>query len=80
MLVTFQNILIDPANPCGIGPKAGSYSLWQLAGCIVQVFKHTGSRPVEVSTVFKDDIDKRKAEERIATNDLCPRDCQHLCG
>ncbi len=53
VLITFQNILIDPTDACSIGSKAGRHTLRQFAGSIIQIFEDARAGPVEIGAVFK---------------------------
>ena len=52
----------------------------QAAGDKIQVFQHSGTGPVKVGAVFKNNVDKRDAEKRKPANDFCKWYRQHGGG
>jgi hypothetical protein len=72
--------LIYPPDPGGIRAQSRINSGGQLAAYIIEVFQNPGPGPVNIGTVFKDDVDQRQAELREAAHDLGFGDGQHGGG
>ncbi len=64
-----HHILIDPANPGGVGPKAWGHALRQPARGGTQIFEHARPRPIDIGSFLENHIDKRDAEIREAAHD-----------
>ncbi len=62
-----QRIFIDPTDAGGIRPQCGSDAIGQASTYVVEVLKDARSGPIQVGTVFEDDVDEGKTEEREAT-------------
>src|SRR5207245_9937836 len=65
-----QRVFVQPSHARGVGSDRRVYTLRQRAAHRIQIFNDARSRPVNVSTVFEDDVDERFAEHRFATHKL----------
>ena len=74
-----QGVLVNPADPGGIGANLRRDATRHAASGKVQILQHPRTRPVNVGTVFKDDVNKRRTKKRKAAHHFRLRHGQHGC-
>src|SRR5262249_49395190 len=57
-----DDVLVNPSDARGVGAKAGRDPGRQPARGGTEIFKHTRARPIEIGSIFEDDVDERHPE------------------
>ena len=60
-----QHVFVHPTHSRGVGAQGGSDSLGQASGHVIQIFQHPAARPVQIGSIFENDVHKRETEEGI---------------
>ena len=63
----FQHVLIDPAQPAGIGPERRRDAGRQQLLHAPELLGHARPRPVDVGAIVEDGVGETHAEHRVAT-------------
>ena len=75
-----HRILVNPSHAGGVRADGRRHAGRQSRGCAVEEFEHARTRPIDVGTVFEDDVDKGHAEEREPAHHFRFRHRQHGRG
>lgn len=65
-----KDILVDPADAGGIRAELGFDPLGEAVAGEVEVFEHTGASPVDISSVFEENVDEGLLEHAVTADDL----------
>src|ERR1700730_7213885 len=68
--VVNECVFIYPSDARGVGTNDRVYTVRQRAAHRIQIFNDARSRPINVGTVFEDDVNERFAEHRFAAHEL----------
>jgi hypothetical protein len=75
-----ERVLVDPAEPRGVGAERGADAGGQALLDPAQIFEHARARPVEVRAVLEDHVHERHAEERVPAHRARAGHLEHLGG
>src|SRR6266496_1647673 len=65
-----QRVFVHPSHAGGVRSDRRVHALRQRAAHRIQIFNDARSRPINVGTVLKDDVNERFAEHRFAAHEL----------
>jgi hypothetical protein len=72
-----ERVLVDPSDPRSVRAERWIDALREAARYEVQGFEDSTPRPIEICSVFEDDVDEGETEERIASDDVGMWDAEH---
>ena len=75
-----EDILIDPADASCVGAELGLDAFGQAVFNEIEIFQHATAGPVEIGSIFENDIDEGLLEHADAAHDLGVGDAHHGGG